>query len=77
MIAAYEGHFDVVECLVNQCQADIDFRDCNGKRAFDKAKTNQIQYVLSSAAIEKRLQRNAESTKAIQSAREACKSVRD
>ena len=55
MIAAYEGHYNVVEYLVNKARADINLRDRNGKRAFDKAKTSRIQYFLSSAAIEHRL----------------------
>ena len=58
MMAAYEGHFAVVEYLVTVCHADINLRNCNGKRAFDKAKTSRIQYLLSSVAIEKRLSSN-------------------
>ena len=54
MIASYEGNFTTVEYLVNKYGADISLRDSNGKRAFDKAKTNRIQYLLSSAAIEHR-----------------------
>ena len=42
MIAAYEGHFSVVEYLVNKYGADINLRDSNGKRAFDKAKTSRV-----------------------------------
>ena len=55
MIASYEGHFTVVEYLINKWQADISLRDKHGKRAFDKARTSRIQYLLSSAAIEQRL----------------------
>lgn len=55
MMAAYEGHFDIVEYLINVCRADTNLRDCNGKRAFDKAREPRIQYLLSSAAIERRL----------------------
>ena len=55
MMASYEGHYTVVEYLVNQFKADINQRDSNGKRAFDKAKTSRIQYLLSSAAIELRM----------------------
>lgn len=42
MIAAYEGHSAVVEYLVRDYEADINLRDSNGKRAFDKAKTSKI-----------------------------------
>ena len=42
MMAAYEGHFSVVEYLINVCRANINLRDCNGKRAFDKAKEPRI-----------------------------------
>ena len=66
MIASYEGHYDVVEYLLNQYKADISLRDSNGKRAFDKAKTSQIQYILSSAAIELRMRQNFESRRIIQ-----------
>ena len=58
MMAAYEGHFPCVEFLASVCHADINLRNRNGKRAFDKAKTARIQYLLSSEAIKKRLSSN-------------------
>ena len=38
-------------------------RDKNGKRAFDKAKTSRIQYLLSSAALDQRMSTNFRSLK--------------
>ena len=55
MMAAYEGHYSIVDYLVNVCRADINLRDANGKRAFDKAREARIQYLLSSAGIERRI----------------------
>ena len=63
MMAAYEGHQDVVEFLVRTCKADVELRDVNGKRAFEKAKSHRIQYHLSSAAISRRLPSNFTSFK--------------
>lgn len=64
MHASQEGHAEVVEYLVQTCRANINIRDNAGKRAFERAKSSKIQYILSSAAIAERLRNNfAENTK--------------
>ena len=58
MIAAQQGHADIVEYLIQTCKADISIRDKAGKRAFERATSSNVQHILSSAAIEQRLRNN-------------------
>jgi ankyrin repeat protein len=39
MIAAYKGHQDIVELLIEH-EADVTLEDSFGKRALDRSKTN-------------------------------------
>ena len=63
MIAAAQGFEDMVEFLL-QWNARVDLKDKYGKKVADKAKTQSIFYMVSSAAIDQRmLQSNAEMAK--------------
>jgi ankyrin repeat protein len=59
MIASTQGSDDMVEFLL-QNGADIDLKDKYGKKAADKAKTQSIFYILSSAAMDKRMKLSKE-----------------
>lgn len=54
MISAYQGHEEMVELLIKS-KADVSIMDSFGKKAQDRAKTSHIFYLISSAAIEKRM----------------------
>ena len=54
MMAATYSKPEVVELLLRN-GADESLRDQNKKRAFDKAKDKKIKYLLSTAAVERRL----------------------
>ena len=54
MIAASQGFEDMVEFLLRN-GADVDLKDKYGKKAADKAKSQSVFYMLSSAAIDQRM----------------------
>lgn len=55
MIAAYKGHQEMVQLLIEEGEADVNIKDAMGKRAQDRAKNSQIFYIISSSAIEQRM----------------------
>lgn len=54
MIAAAQGFEDLIEFLL-QHNANVDLKDKYGKKAADKAKSQSIFYMISSAAIDRRM----------------------
>lgn len=69
MIAAYQGHEDIVSHLIVEAKADVSVLDRFGKKAQDRAKTSAIFYLITSAGIEKRMRdasNNKEGTKTSQ-----------
>ena len=54
MMGAYRGHEEIVELLIDH-GANVDLQDKMGKRAADRAQTSDIFYLISSAAIERRM----------------------
>lgn len=57
MIAASQGYEDLVEFLLKK-NANVDLKDKYGKKASDKAQTQSIFYILSSAGIENRMKQS-------------------
>lgn len=57
MIAATQGYEDLVEFLLKH-NADLELKDKYGKKATDKAKTQSVFYMLSSAGIDKRMKQS-------------------
>jgi len=62
MIAAYKGHSEIIDILINEGRADVSITDKFGKKAQDRAANSEIFYNLSSAAIDKRM-RDASASK--------------
>ncbi|CDW84155.1 consensus ankyrin repeat-containing protein [Stylonychia lemnae] len=62
MIAAHKSLNEIVDILINEGGVDVAITDKFGKKAQDRAGNSEIFYMLSSAAIEKRM-RDASSSK--------------
>ena len=55
MIAATQGHTEMVHLLLREGNADTTLTDSYGKKAIDRAHSSHISYLLASASIENRM----------------------
>jgi hypothetical protein len=55
MIAANQGHTEMVQLLLREGGADTTLTDSYGKKAIDRAHSSHISYLLASASIENRM----------------------
>jgi len=55
MIAANQGHTEMVHLLLKEGNADTTLTDSYGKKAIDRAHSSHISYLLASASIENRM----------------------